>query len=61
MVHDVEETFMDRPKILDSLKNDGKTPLYVGCSKFTKLSAMLKLYNLKVGNGWSDQSFTALL
>ena len=32
-----------------------------GCAKFTRLSAVLKLYNLKAGNGWSDKSFTELL
>jgi len=48
MSHDVEENFMDLPKILDSLKNDAKTPLYVGCSKFTNLAVVLRLYNLKV-------------
>ncbi|XP_019183937.1 PREDICTED: uncharacterized protein LOC109178839 [Ipomoea nil] len=32
-----------------------------GCSKYTRLSAVLKLFNLKAGNGWSDKSFTALL
>ena len=35
--------------------------LYVGCSKFTKLSAVLRLYNLKAGNGWRDKSFITLL
>ena len=34
--------------------------LYVG-SKFTKLSVVLRLYNLKVRDGWSDKSFTSLL
>jgi len=46
---------MDHPKIFDSLKNDAETPLYVGCFKFTRLSALLRLYNLKVRNGWSDE------
>ena len=61
MVLDAKENFMDRPKILDGLKNDAETPLYVGCSKFTRLSAVLRLYNLKVKDGWSDQIFTTLL
>ena len=41
---------MDGANIFDSLKNDTETPLYVDCSKFTKLSALLKLYNFKVEN-----------
>jgi len=45
MIYDVEENFMDRPKILDNLKNDAETLLYVGYFKFTRLSAVLRLYN----------------
>ncbi|XP_028215171.1 uncharacterized protein LOC114397290 [Glycine soja] len=36
-------------------------PLYVGCTNFTRLSAMLALVNLKARFGWSDRSFTELL
>jgi hypothetical protein len=36
-------------------------PLFTGCKKYTKLSAVVKLYNLKGSNGWSDKSFTDLL
>ena len=35
-----------------------KAPLYPGCTSFTKLSAAMKLYNVKVRNGWSNASFT---
>ena len=36
--------------------------LYFGCTNnFTKLSAIVRLYNLKAGNGWSDKSFSELL
>ena len=52
---------MDRPKILDGLKNDAETPLYVDWSKFNRFYVVLRLYNLKGENGWSDQSFTTLL
>ena len=43
------------------LIDDEKTPLYPRCTSFTKLSATMKLYNLKVRNGWSNASFTQLL
>ena len=43
------------------LIDDAKTPLYPGCTSFTKLSATVQLYNLKVKNGWSDTSFTQML
>jgi len=52
---------MDRPNLIKSLKNDAEKSLYVGCLKFTKLCAMLRLYNLKAKKKWSDKSFTTLL
>ena len=61
MIHNVEDHFMDRPHLVQSLKDDEEKLLYVGCSKFTKLSAVLRLYNLKEENGWSNKSFTTLL
>jgi len=61
MIHDVEEHFMDHQHLIQSLKDDAEKNLYVGCSKFTKLSAVLRLYNLKAENQWSDKSFTVLL
>ena len=56
-MHDVDEYFVDRPYLFESLKNDIEKLLYVG-SKFTKLFAILRLYNLKARNGWSDKSFS---
>ena len=50
MMHDVDEYFVDHPHLFESLKNDAEKSLYVG-SKFIRLSAMLRLYNLKVKNG----------
>nr|KYP59483.1 hypothetical protein KK1_014919 [Cajanus cajan] len=41
--------------------NDLEKPLYPNCTKFTRLSAILRLFNLKARNGWSDKSFTELL
>ncbi|XP_031116564.1 uncharacterized protein LOC116020223 [Ipomoea triloba] len=61
MFRDVGEEFIDRSNELDELLKDSKLPLWPGCSKYTRLSAVLKLFNLKAGNGWSDKSFTALL
>jgi len=47
--------------MFDRLTTDAKTPLYNGCTSFARLSAVLKLFNLKARNGWSDKSFTELL
>ena len=50
----------EKPEIFESLVHDSETPLYAG-SKHSKLSSVLRLYNMKAGNGWSDKSFTQLL
>ena len=57
----LEEDLEDCPKMFERLVSDAEKPLYDGCTKFTRLSAVLKLYNLKADNGWSDKSFTELL
>lgn len=61
MMHDVEAEFIDIPEIFENLCNESNIPLFPGCRKFTKISAVFKLFNLKAKNGWSDQSFTYLL
>ncbi|KAI5347609.1 hypothetical protein L3X38_000496 [Prunus dulcis] len=40
---------------------DGDQPVYPGCRKYTKLLALVKLYNLKAKHGMSDVCFTELL
>ncbi|KAI5344771.1 hypothetical protein L3X38_012648 [Prunus dulcis] len=40
---------------------DGDQPVYPGCRNYTKLSALVKLYNLKAKHGMSDVCFTELL
>ena len=40
---------------------EANTPLYGGCTKYTKMSAVVALCKLKTFNGWSDTNFTSLL
>ena len=47
--------------MFQTLLEDVKKPLYPGCRNFTKLSALVTLYNLKARYGWSDKSFSELL
>ncbi|XP_031106272.1 uncharacterized protein LOC116010918 [Ipomoea triloba] len=61
MLRHVGEEFTDRSNELDELLNDSKLPLWSGYSKYTRLYAILKLFNLKARNGWSAKSFTTLL
>ncbi|KAL4560503.1 hypothetical protein LXL04_032655 [Taraxacum kok-saghyz] len=62
MLDDIEDdgTYTDYENF-QQLIEDNEKPLYEGCKKFTKLSAVLKLFNLKANNGWSDKSFTETL
>ena len=61
MLQAVGKNFNSNPSTFETLLNDSEKPLYDGCAKYTKLSGVLKLYNLKAGHGWTDVSFSALL
>nr|GMC46498.1 uncharacterized protein LOC109179380 [Ipomoea batatas] len=61
MMRDVQGDFSEMPLEFRCLFDNAEKPLFSGCTKYTKLSAVLKLYNLKAKNGWSDKSFTGLL
>lgn len=45
----VEDELLDFPQMFERLKSYVKTPIYGGCNKLTRLSMVLKLYNLKAG------------
>ncbi|XP_057803207.1 uncharacterized protein LOC131018507 [Salvia miltiorrhiza] len=60
MVHAAYEE-NDNPGEFIKLLDDAEKGLYPGCVKYTKLSAIVKLYNLKAKHNWSDKSFTDLL
>ena len=47
--------------IYENVSKAAETPLYPGCSKYSKLSGILTLYNLKAKSGWTNTSFTLLL
>ncbi|XP_075507619.1 uncharacterized protein LOC142544459 [Primulina tabacum] len=61
MVHGAYFSYAKNPNQFHKLLEDAEKPLYPGCVKFTKLSALVKLYNLKAKYSWSDKSFTDLL
>lgn len=50
---DVEKFY----KLLENVEKE----LYPGCKKYSKLSFLVKLFNIKSLYGWSDTSVTALL
>ncbi|XP_042958210.1 uncharacterized protein LOC122293820 [Carya illinoinensis] len=45
----------------DKLLDDARRPLFEGCTKFTKLSFIVKLLHIKSIGGWSIKSFNMLL
>lgn len=61
MLYDVQDKFNDDPTKFESLLSDFEKPLYLGCEKYSRLSAILKLYNLKAAHGLSDVGFTGFL
>ncbi|XP_052730448.1 uncharacterized protein LOC128195809 [Vigna angularis] len=61
MICDVGHDSFQRAHMYDSLCSDAEKPLYPECTKYTRLSAVLKLFNVKARNGWTDKSFTELL
>ncbi|XP_073137125.1 uncharacterized protein [Henckelia pumila] len=61
MVHDAFDSYADNPTTFKNLLEDAEKPLYPGCIKFTRLSTVVKLFNLKAKYSWSDKSCTDLL
>ena len=62
MMHDLPDDFVENPEITEfNLSKDANVKLFPGCTKFTKLTAVFKLFSLKAKNNWSDKSFTDLL
>lgn len=57
MIHDIGEDSFRKAHIYDILCNDKNASLYKGCTSFTQLSTVLKLFNLKEKSRWMDKSF----
>jgi len=61
MIRDIGEDSFHQARVYDSLKDDSVIELYPGCSTFSRLSIVLRLFNIKVRNGWTNKSFTELV
>lgn len=59
-LHILDEPNEDAKKFYRLLK-DAQQVLYPGCTKFSKLSFLIKLLHLKCRHGWSNKSFSMLL
>lgn len=47
MVQAAHDNYRSDPKLFEKLLEDANKPLYLDWKKFTKLSSLVKLYNLK--------------
>lgn len=56
-VDDVEENAKRFYKLIE----DVEQPLYPGCEKHTKLSFIVRMFNIKCMGGWSNMSFNLML
>lgn len=61
MVKATEDNFEDDHEKFIELLEDAEKPLYDGCPNFTKLSALVRLMNLKSKYGVSNKCFKELL
>lgn len=61
MVQAAHEEFTGDPDSFQKLIEDAEKPLYPSCSSHTKVSTLIRLFNIKEKGGWSDKSFTELL
>ena len=58
MICDIGESSYMKAHIYDTLRINKDVPLYKRCTGFTRLYALVKLFNLKAKGGWSGKSFT---
>ncbi|KAK1399225.1 hypothetical protein POM88_009088 [Heracleum sosnowskyi] len=57
----INEDLRDHPDMHENLKDDAELPLWHGCTQASRLSALLTLYNLKVGHQIYDAFFSEML
>ncbi|XP_021853868.2 uncharacterized protein [Spinacia oleracea] len=61
MIRAAQDKFAGNPATFEGVLKDSETPLYPGCSKYTRLSSILSLYNVKAGHGLTNQCFDEVL
>ncbi|CAK8562299.1 unnamed protein product [Lathyrus sativus] len=61
MINAIGPESFQHAHMYDTLCSNNEESLYSGCTNFTRLYAVLRLFNLKARNGWTDKKFTELL
>lgn len=54
------DSYTSKPDAFVKLLSDAEKPLYGGCVKFSILSSLVRLYNLKAKHSWTDSNFSEL-
>lgn len=55
ITYDIGEDYFKRARVYTTLCRDMEEQLYPGCTNFTRLSMVLRLFNLKKKTGWMDK------
>lgn len=58
MICDIGEDYCRKDHVYDTLCSDKDEPLYTGCTNFTQLSLVLRLFNVNAKIGLTYKSFT---
>ena len=45
----------------DKVRGDAETPLFPGCKKYSRLTFILTILEIKTENGWADAGFSKML
>lgn len=61
MIRDIGVDDFKKAGVIDTFQRDIENSLYPGCKSFTRMTVVLRLFNLKVIGGWMDKSFIELL
>ena len=60
MINDTWEGSFSAVNDFQKLRSDADTPLFPGCEKYTRLTGVLKLLQIKTECGWSDSGFSKM-
>ncbi|XP_048493274.1 uncharacterized protein LOC125493794 [Beta vulgaris subsp. vulgaris] len=61
MMEGVDDHAGKRPRIFECMDEASRKPLYPGCTRYSKLTAVITLFNIKTKAGISYSAFTSLL
>ena len=61
MFDDIEENLTENPNEFEELLMNAEKPIYPDCAKFTKLSTLVRLFNIKARYCVSDKYSSELL